>query len=211
MRRSPSGANRTDFLAACKASDSRNKSLEEIRDKGAEVILAVFRMLKNSLVHAIDNKAVQLTVKESHTIISDFASTVGGYVSITYVEDTGDVRVIKTALRELRYAFRLFAPFADKRKVTIFGSARTQPDKEEYQQAVEQGGRCGKHRLIRCLAFRRFSVVSFGFLGWLGGQCDVPRGSERKQHGFEDFFIRFNARLIHQTLAHHRPNAGHLR
>ncbi len=78
----------TDFLAACNASDSRNKSLEEIRDKGAEVILALFRMLKNSLVHAIDNKAVQLTVKDSHTIIADFAATVGGYVSITYVDDT---------------------------------------------------------------------------------------------------------------------------
>jgi hypothetical protein len=79
---------KTDFLAACKASDSRNKSLEEIRDKGAEVILAIFRMLKNSLVHAIDNKAVQLTVKETHHIITDFAATVGGYVSITYVDDT---------------------------------------------------------------------------------------------------------------------------
>lgn len=55
------------------------------------------------------------------------------------VEDSGDVRVIQTALRELRYAFRLFAPYADKRKVTIFGSARTQPNKMEYQQAVEFG------------------------------------------------------------------------
>jgi uncharacterized protein (TIGR00730 family) len=55
------------------------------------------------------------------------------------VRDTGDVRVIKNALRELRYAFRLFAPFAGKRKVTIFGSARTSPDKLEYQQAVEFG------------------------------------------------------------------------
>src|SRR5437868_7987336 len=55
------------------------------------------------------------------------------------VEDSGDVRVIQTAVRELRYAFRLFAPYADKRKVTIFGSARTQPSKLEYQQAVEFG------------------------------------------------------------------------
>src|SRR5687767_13417717 len=55
------------------------------------------------------------------------------------VEDTGDVRVIQTAVRELRYAYRLFAPYADKRKVTIFGSARTQPTKQEYQQAVEFG------------------------------------------------------------------------
>jgi uncharacterized protein (TIGR00730 family) len=55
------------------------------------------------------------------------------------VEDSGDVRVIQTAIRELRYAFRLFAPYAGVRKVTIFGSARTQPEKKEYQQAVEFG------------------------------------------------------------------------
>lgn len=58
---------------------------------------------------------------------------------LTDIKDTGDVRVIQTALRELRYAFRLFAPYADKRKVTIFGSARTQPTKLEYQQAAEFG------------------------------------------------------------------------
>ena len=55
------------------------------------------------------------------------------------VKDTGDVRVIQTAVRELRYAFRIFAPYNDKRKVTIFGSARTKPDCIEYQQAVEFG------------------------------------------------------------------------
>lgn len=55
------------------------------------------------------------------------------------VRDSGDVRVIQTAIRELRYAFKLFAPYAHKRKVTIFGSARMQPTKVEYQQAVELG------------------------------------------------------------------------
>jgi len=55
------------------------------------------------------------------------------------VKDKGDVRVIQTALRELRYAFRIFAPYAEKRKVTIFGSARTAATKPEYQQAVEFG------------------------------------------------------------------------
>ncbi|MBI3876609.1 MAG: LOG family protein, partial [Verrucomicrobia bacterium] len=53
------------------------------------------------------------------------------------VRDRGDVRVMQTSLRELRYAFKLFALWADKRKVTIFGSARTAPSKIEYQQAVE--------------------------------------------------------------------------
>src|SRR5882724_6606921 len=55
------------------------------------------------------------------------------------VKDSGDVRVIQTAIRELRYAFKLFAPYADKRKVTIFGSARTLPTKMEYQQAQDFG------------------------------------------------------------------------
>jgi len=58
---------------------------------------------------------------------------------LTDVQDSGDVRVIQTALRELRYAFRLFAPYAHKRKVTMFGSARVTPDQREYQQAVEFG------------------------------------------------------------------------
>src|SRR6266576_6714400 len=56
---------------------------------------------------------------------------------MTDVEARGDVRVIQTAVRELRYAFKLFAPHAGVRKVTIFGSARTAPSKQEYQQAVD--------------------------------------------------------------------------
>jgi hypothetical protein len=80
--------NRTDFLAACKASDTRNKALEEIRDRGADVILSVFRLLKNSLVHATDNRAVQQAAKETHALITEFGAAVGGYVSITFVEET---------------------------------------------------------------------------------------------------------------------------
>lgn len=57
------------------------------------------------------------------------------------VEHRGDVRVIQTALRELRQAFHVFAPYADRRKVTLFGSARLRPDRVEYQQAVEFGKR----------------------------------------------------------------------
>lgn len=58
---------------------------------------------------------------------------------LTDIKDSGDVKVIQTALRELRYAFRLFAPYAETRKVTIFGSARMQSNRLEYQQAAEFG------------------------------------------------------------------------
>lgn len=60
------------------------------------------------------------------------------------VKDKGDVRVIQTAVRELRYAFRVFAPYHEKRKVTIFGSARTKPGNVEYQQAIDFGNKIVK-------------------------------------------------------------------
>jgi len=56
---------------------------------------------------------------------------------LTDVKDRGDARIIRTAVRELRYAFRLFAPYDHKRKVTIFGSARTLPTRQEYLEAAD--------------------------------------------------------------------------
>lgn len=53
------------------------------------------------------------------------------------VPDRGDARVVATAIRELRLAYKLFGPYSERRKVTMFGSARTLPTKAEYQQATE--------------------------------------------------------------------------
>jgi uncharacterized protein (TIGR00730 family) len=49
--------------------------------------------------------------------------------------DRGDLKVASGALRELRYAFSVFAPYRAQRKVAIFGSARTEPDDPLYDQA----------------------------------------------------------------------------
>src|SRR5207244_10663097 len=51
----------------------------------------------------------------------------------------GDMKILSRTLRELRYAFKVFSPYRRKRKVTIFGSARTQPDEPAYIQAVDLG------------------------------------------------------------------------
>lgn len=51
----------------------------------------------------------------------------------------GDVKLLATALRELRYSFKVFTSLHDRRKVTVFGSARTKPDNPSYKQAVEFG------------------------------------------------------------------------
>ena len=53
------------------------------------------------------------------------------------VPNRGDAKMIRTALAELRYAFKTFTPYAGRRKVTIFGSARASPEKPEYRQARE--------------------------------------------------------------------------
>jgi len=51
----------------------------------------------------------------------------------------GDVKLLSTAVRELRYAFKVFAPMRNRRKVTVFGSARTPADNPSYKQAVDFG------------------------------------------------------------------------
>ena len=57
----------------------------------------------------------------------------------------GDLKLLSRTLRELRYAFKVFRPFRRRRKLTIFGSARTRPDHPEYQAAMELGERMAKH------------------------------------------------------------------
>ncbi len=53
----------------------------------------------------------------------------------------GDVKMLSTALKELRYAFKAFSPFKGRRKVTVFGSARLPQDNAAYRQAVAFGRR----------------------------------------------------------------------
>jgi uncharacterized protein (TIGR00730 family) len=51
----------------------------------------------------------------------------------------GDLKLVSRALRELRYAFKVFSPYRTNRKITIFGSARTKEHEPAYQQAVLLG------------------------------------------------------------------------
>ena len=57
----------------------------------------------------------------------------------------GDLKILNRTLRELRYAFKVFQPFRRRRKVTVFGSARTAPTHPAYQQAVALGRAMAGH------------------------------------------------------------------
>jgi uncharacterized protein (TIGR00730 family) len=48
---------------------------------------------------------------------------------------TGDLKLINSALKELRHSFQVFAPYKHVRKVAVFGSARTEPDHRDWEQA----------------------------------------------------------------------------
>jgi uncharacterized protein (TIGR00730 family) len=51
----------------------------------------------------------------------------------------GDLKLINTSLKELRYALKVFTPYKDVRKISIFGSARTAPDHPDYLAAEKFG------------------------------------------------------------------------
>jgi uncharacterized protein (TIGR00730 family) len=65
--------------------------------------------------------------------------------------DRGDLKMANAALKEMRYSFHVFEPYRDKRKVAIFGSARTQPDDPLYDQA---------RRFARAIAERDWMVIT---------------------------------------------------
>ena len=51
--------------------------------------------------------------------------------------DTGELKLMTASMKELRYAYRVFAQYPDSHKVTIFGSARTPEDHPDYRAAVD--------------------------------------------------------------------------
>jgi uncharacterized protein (TIGR00730 family) len=51
-----------------------------------------------------------------------------------------DLKITNAALKEMRYAFKVYAPYRDVRKVTVFGSART-PGTDDAAIAAREFGR----------------------------------------------------------------------
>jgi len=48
-----------------------------------------------------------------------------------------DLRMLNNTMKEMRYTNKIFSPYRHKKKVTIFGSARTVPDDFSYRTCVE--------------------------------------------------------------------------
>ena len=53
----------------------------------------------------------------------------------------GDLKLMNTSLKEMRFTSKVFSPYRAVRKVTVFGSARTQPGDPLYEMAQRFGGK----------------------------------------------------------------------
>jgi uncharacterized protein (TIGR00730 family) len=76
--------------------------------------------------------------------------------------DILDLKIVNRAVKELRHAFRVFHDYRDRRKISIFGSARTASDDPNYQMAF------------------RFSrrIVEEGFMVITGGADGIMRACQ---------------------------------
>jgi uncharacterized protein (TIGR00730 family) len=64
-----------------------------------------------------------------------------------------DLKLMNSSMKEMRFTAKVFGPYRQVRKVTVFGSARTRPDAPLYQMAT---------RLGEALADAGFMVITGG-------------------------------------------------
>jgi uncharacterized protein (TIGR00730 family) len=88
---------------------------------------------------ALDEEVAALVEKVSDPADADliFELVASALRLATDAADRGDLKIANAALKEMRHAFHVFAPYRSARKVAIFGSARTQPEDPLYVQTRE--------------------------------------------------------------------------
>ncbi|MHC4348570.1 MAG: LOG family protein [Planctomycetota bacterium] len=59
--------------------------------------------------------------------------------------DHGQLKLLNRALKDMRYAYRVFNRYRETRKITIFGSARTPEDHPDYAAAREFSAAVARH------------------------------------------------------------------
>lgn len=82
-----------------------------------------------------------------------------------------DLKLLNRTLKEMRYSAQVFAPYRDRRKVVVFGSARTREDAPEFLAAEDFG---------RKMREAGYMIVTGGGDGIMGA---AQRGAGR-EHSF---------------------------
>ncbi|MFO0874737.1 MAG: LOG family protein [Phycisphaerales bacterium] len=86
--------------------------------------------------------------------------------------DVGQLKLVSAAMKEMRHAYRIFGRYRERRKISIFGSARTPPDHPDYAAAREFG------RLIAQAGWMAITGAGQGIMqaGHEGPQRDASFG-----------------------------------
>lgn len=85
--------------------------------------------------------------------------------------DQGDLKLLNSNIKELRYSFNIFSAYREVRKVVIFGSARTPENWKEYKIAEE---------FARKIAQKNFMVIT----GAGGGIMEAGNKGAGKDNSF---------------------------
>ncbi len=89
--------------------------------------------LPQAVSEALDALVEAIGGGRNRSLIARILAT-GAHLGVDPTERL-DLKITAAALEEMRSAFRLFAPYADVPKVTVFGSARTRAEDPLYRQA----------------------------------------------------------------------------
>ena len=88
---------------------------------------------------AVDDRIMELARSVSGVsdpcLLAEMMTTAVGMARGT--TNHGDFKMANRALKEMRVASEVFQPFRGRRKVALFGSARTAPEEKEYQNRGE--------------------------------------------------------------------------
>ena len=116
-----------------------NSSSIEQSQETAQIEHHVSRDELSRAHHAAAQLIAELKEAEDGDLIAELVAT--GLKLLRDQTNRGDIKLIAKSLAELRYALKIFAPYRDVRKVSIFGSARTPEGHSDYAQAAEFGRR----------------------------------------------------------------------
>jgi len=120
-----------------KESDTTDSSIIEQSQETAEPPNFASRA-DLTAVHAAANALVEMLKKiDDGDLVAELIAN-----SLKLLRDgsnRGDLKLVNRSFKELRYALKIFAPYRDVRKVSIFGSARTPIDDPDYLAAAEFG------------------------------------------------------------------------
>ncbi len=103
-----------------------------------------------------------------------------------------DLKMLRATMKEMRYTSKVFGPYRDRKKVTIFGSARTEPNEAIYQ---------------KCITFSRH-LVRLGYMVITGGGPGIMQAGNEGAGAENSFAV--NIRLpFEQETNPVMENSGH--